>query len=75
MVYGRSRAAEHGTVLARTAAGQRLMVRVGGTDAATLAVLAVLAVLTVLTDLDQSPIGRSGRVSMGADGLLRWAAG
>ncbi len=72
MVYGRSRAAEHGTVLARTAAGQRLMVRVGGTDAAT---LAVLAVLTVLTDLDQSPIGRSGRVSMGADGLLRWAAG
>ena len=74
VVYNRSGAAEHGTVLARTAAGQRLMARVDGTDAATLA---------MLTDLDQSPIGRSGQVSMaadsqvskGADGLLRWAVG
>ncbi len=65
IVYRRDGMPEFGAVIARTPQGTRLMARVDASDAATLG---------VLTDLDRSPIGSVGRVTAGADGLLRWKA-
>jgi acetyl-CoA C-acetyltransferase len=63
VVYDREGAASFGTVIARTPQGARLMARVRADDAASLG---------ALTKLDVSPIGRSGSVARGADGLLNW---
>ena len=63
IVYDRDGTATFGTVIARARDNARLMARVRADDAASLA---------VLTDLSASPIGRSGTVSRGAEGLLRW---
>lgn len=63
VVYGRDGQPSQGIVIARTPAGERLMARVAASDAAT---------LKVLTDLDRSPVGCSGSVSVGADELLDW---
>jgi acetyl-CoA acetyltransferase len=64
VVYDRDGALSFGTVIARTPDGARLMARVRADDTASVG---------VLTNLDTSPIGRSGRVRRGADGLLTWA--
>jgi acetyl-CoA acetyltransferase len=64
VVYDRDGAASFGTVIARTPDGARLMARVRGDDAASLA---------VLTDLNLSAIGRSGAVRRGDAGMLYWA--
>jgi hypothetical protein len=64
VVYDRDGALSFGTVIARTPDGARLMARVRADDTASVG---------VLTNLDTSPIGRSGRVRRGADGLLNWA--
>jgi acetyl-CoA C-acetyltransferase len=63
VVYDRAGPASFGTIIARTGEGARLMARVRADDAAGLA---------VLTNLDISPIGRSGQVRRGDDGLLYW---
>lgn len=63
VIYGRDGQATHGTVIARTPAGQRLMARVAPDDTGTLG---------VLTDLDRTPVGRTGHVTAGNDQLLHW---
>jgi acetyl-CoA acetyltransferase len=63
VVYGRGSDPEFGTVIARTAAGQRLMARVASNDGPS---------LQLLTDLSATPIGRVGQVTRGPDNLLYW---
>jgi hypothetical protein len=63
IVYGRDGTPTFGTVIARAPNDARLMARVRADDAASLG---------LLTDLSASPIGRSGSVSRGSDGLLSW---
>jgi len=63
VVYGRDGQPSQGIVIARTPAGERLMARVAAADVAT---------LKVLTDLDRSPVGCGGSVSVGPDELLDW---
>jgi len=63
VVYGRGSGPDFGTVLARTAAGHRVMARVAPTDSAS---------LQVLTSLSTTPVGRVGQVTRGADHLLYW---
>ena len=64
VVYDRKGVAEHGTVIALNAAGERLMSRVPAADEKTLA---------FLSDLDACPVGTEGSVSAGEKGLLRWS--
>ena len=54
---------QHGVVIARTAAGGRLLAKVDAGDGHGVA---------TLTDEDRSPIGRAGLVERGADGLPLW---
>jgi len=63
VIYGRDGNPTHGTVIARTPAGERLMARVNPDDTRTLG---------VLTDLDRTPVGRNGQVTAGTDQLLHW---
>jgi acetyl-CoA C-acetyltransferase len=63
VVYDRDGEASFGAVIGRTTEGARMMARVHAADAASLA---------VLTDLQASPIGRTGRVRGGDDGLSYW---
>lgn len=63
IVYARDGSPQHGVVIARTPAGERLMARVDADDTTTLA---------RLTDLDRSPIRLHGVVRAAADELLRW---
>jgi acetyl-CoA C-acetyltransferase len=65
VVYGRDGLPSFGTVVARTPQGARSMARVRADDAASLA---------VLTDPAVTPIGRTGVVSRGSDGLSSWVA-
>ena len=62
--YGRAGSPVQGIVIARTPEGARLMAAVPATDTAS---------IKVLTDLDRSPVGCTGAVSAGADGLLNWS--
>ena len=63
VVFDRTGQAEFGTVIARTPQGARLMARVAASEQETLA---------RLTSLDSSPVGLTGQVETGADGLLHW---
>jgi acetyl-CoA acetyltransferase len=63
IVYGRDGTATSGTVIARTGDASRLMARVRADDAASMA---------LLTDQAASPIGCTGHVARGSDGLLSW---
>lgn len=63
IIYRRDGQPDFGTVIARTPAGERLMVRVAADDTAT---------LRRLTDLDTQPIGAEGHVEPTVDGLLHW---
>jgi acetyl-CoA C-acetyltransferase len=62
-LYARDGSVRHGVVIARTPAGGRLLAKVQGNDSAGIA---------ALTSLDQSPIGRTGHIAPGADGLPVW---
>jgi acetyl-CoA acetyltransferase len=57
---------QHGVVIARTPTGGRLLAKVAADDANSIA---------TLIDPDRSPIGRTGRIDRGADGLPLWSFG
>lgn len=64
VLYARDGSVQHGVVIARTPAGGRLLAKIEASESAAIA---------TLTDLDQSPIGRNGVISTGADGLPLWS--
>jgi hypothetical protein len=64
VLYRKDGSVLHGVVIARTPAGGRLLAKVAGDDSLGIA---------ALTDLEQSPIGRRGRVEQGQDGLPVWS--
>ena len=61
--YDREGRIEHGTVLARTPQGARVLARVPGQDVAT---------LDFLVNGLQEPVGHSGQITGGEQGLLHW---
>jgi hypothetical protein len=61
LVYGRDGAPSHGSMIGRTSAGARVFARIDMGDAARFAAL------------DASVVGTSGRVTLGDDGVQRWA--
>ncbi|WP_424138286.1 acetyl-CoA acetyltransferase [Roseomonas chloroacetimidivorans] len=63
VLYGRDGAPTHGTVVARTPAGARIIARVPAADTEAIA---------ALTELSRSPVGLEGRTTSGAEGLLAW---
>lgn len=63
VVYGRDGLAAHGIVIARTPGGARTVARVAGADTATIA---------FLTDGKSEPVGASGTIAAGEDGLQFW---
>lgn len=63
VVFDRAGQVEFGTVIARTPQSARLMARVPANDLQTLA---------RLTSLTSSPVGLTGQVETGTDGLLHW---
>lgn len=63
VVFNRAGDPEHGTVIARTPHGARLMARVPASDATGIA---------LLTSLRSSPVGVTGHVARGNDDLLHW---
>ena len=64
VLYARDGSAQHGVVIARTPTGGRLLAKVARDDDKGIA---------ALTDLARSPIGRSGQVVHGSDGLPLWS--
>jgi hypothetical protein len=65
VIYDRDGAAAYGGVVGRTAAGTRVFGKVAGEDAAT---------LDLLLSLDESPVGASGSMTIGNDGVQVWRA-
>ena len=65
ILYSGKGAAEHGVVMLRTSDDRRTLARVPATDTATLA---------HLMNLDRSPVGTTGAITMAADGVPEWAA-
>ena len=63
VLYDRDGAPTHGVAIVRTADGARALARVPADDADTLA---------ALTDPDAFPIGRTGTLQTGSDGVLDW---
>ncbi len=63
VIYQRTGEVQHGVVVLRTADGSRTLARVRPDETLTIA---------RLTDLDRSPIGLTGPISKGNDGLLEW---
>ncbi len=61
--YKRDASARYGTVIARTPAGQRVLARVDGDDA---------ALIRFLSDGAVEPIGTAGRIARGDGDLLHW---
>lgn len=61
--FDRNGMASYGIVVGRTPSGQRVLARVDGSDAATIA---------FLTNVDRSPVGSHGRTVPGADNLNYW---
>ena len=64
IVFGREGQPSHGSVVGRTPDGARVFGKVGVADGDAMA---------TLLSLDTHPIGLPGRVSVGDDGLQRWA--
>jgi acetyl-CoA C-acetyltransferase len=63
VIYDRDGSPLHGIVIARAKSNERIMARVPATDTAAIA---------TLIDGAQSPIERSGHVTLSEGGLLRW---
>ncbi|UFZ08303.1 acetyl-CoA acetyltransferase [Bradyrhizobium ontarionense] len=64
-LFDRAGAVEHGVVMLRTEQGARTLARVPAHDEAT---------LTRLMDLDKTPVGARGAITMAADGVPEWRA-
>jgi acetyl-CoA C-acetyltransferase len=65
VLYGRDGGVEHGAVMLRTETGARTLARIPPQDAAT---------LTHLTNMDRTPVGSVGQITMAADGVPEWKA-
>lgn len=63
VLYGRGGDAEHGVVMLRTADERRTLARIPASDDATLA---------HLLDMDRTPVGSIGEITMAADGVPEW---
>ena len=63
VLYDRDGAPTHGVAIVRTADGARALARISADEADTLA---------ALTDPDAFPIGRTGTLQTGGDGVLDW---
>ena len=66
VLYGGNAAPEHGVVMLRTDNGSRTLARVQVSDNAT---------LVHLMNLDRTPIGSLGAISMAADHVPEWKVG
>jgi acetyl-CoA C-acetyltransferase len=66
VLYGRNGEVEHGVVMLRTANDARTLARVPAQDGAT---------LVHLTNMDRSPVGSVGEITMAADGVPEWRVG
>ncbi len=64
VLYDREGKPRHGAIVARTTDGSRTMARVAGDDHVAIA---------SLTDGAIEPVGRSGQIALGTDGLNHWA--
>lgn len=62
--YSRDGNAEHGIIIARTAAGTRTLAKVAGADD---------AAIERLANMDRYPIGAAGMLAAGQDGVPMWA--
>ena len=65
VVYDRDGAPAFGSVIGRTPAGDRVFGRIDVADT---------AALDPLLSMQRSPVGDAGAVTVGEDGLQRWAA-
>lgn len=63
VLYGRGGDAEHGVVMLRTADDRRTLARIPASDDATLA---------RLLDINRTPVGELGEITMAADGVPEW---
>lgn len=63
VLYGRGGDAEHGVVMLRTADARRTLARIPASDHATLA---------HLLDMNRTPVGSLGEITMAADGVPEW---
>lgn len=63
VLYGRGGDAEHGVVMLRTADARRTLARIPASDHATLA---------RLLDMNRTPVGSLGEITMAADGVPEW---
>ncbi|KYH00691.1 acetyl-CoA acetyltransferase [Bradyrhizobium sp. DOA1] len=63
VLYGRGGDVEHGVVMLRTQDGRRTLARIPAGDSATLA---------HLLDIDRTPVGSLGEITMAADGVPEW---
>lgn len=65
VLYGRGGDVEHGVVMLRTEDDQRTLARIPASDSATLA---------HLLNMDRTPVGSLGEITMAADGVPEWRA-
>jgi acetyl-CoA C-acetyltransferase len=65
VLNGRNGEIEHGVVMLRTETGRRTLARVPPQDGAT---------LTQLTNMDRTPVGSLGEITMASDGVPEWKA-
>ncbi|MBR0782296.1 acetyl-CoA acetyltransferase [Bradyrhizobium iriomotense] len=63
VLYGRGGDVEHGVVILRTQDDRRTLARIPASDSATLA---------HLLDMDRTPVGSLGEITMAADGVPEW---
>jgi len=63
VLYGRAGEVEHGVVMLRTADDRRTLARIPAGDSATLA---------HLLNMDRTPVGSAGEITMAADGVPEW---
>lgn len=63
VLYGRGGDAEHGVAMVRTADDRRTLARIPASDDATLA---------RLLDINRTPVGELGEITMAADGVPEW---
>ena len=63
VLYGRNGDVEHGVAMLRTADERRTLARIPADDSATLA---------HLLNMDRSPVGSAGAISLADDGVLEW---
>jgi acetyl-CoA C-acetyltransferase len=66
LFYRRDGSVRFGTIIARTPDGKRTLARVDAADS---------GMIAFLTDGGAEPVGVSGRIAPGDDGLMRWRSG